>query len=115
MTQIDPEYGIILVTAGSEEQAKAIASTLIAEHLAACVSITPIHSVYRWEGEVQSEAEWQLMIKSNLHLFETISERIVSLHSYEVPEIIAIPIIKGFSPYLEWIKDNIKYNYKYSE
>lgn len=106
MSPSSPQYGIILVTAGSEAEAKAIASSLISESLAACVSITPINSLYRWQGEVCSDAEWQLMIKTDLNLFESISEHISKLHSYEVPEIIALPIVAGSSAYLNWIHSN---------
>ncbi|WP_346293152.1 divalent-cation tolerance protein CutA, partial [Sphaerothrix gracilis] len=85
MTQL----GVVLVTASSETEASAIASALVQERLAACVSLVPIQSVYRWQGEVQQETEWQLMIKSDLAQFTALAERVQQLHSYEVPEIIA--------------------------
>ncbi|ELR97781.1 divalent-cation tolerance protein CutA [Gloeocapsa sp. PCC 73106] len=100
------QYAIVLVTAPSQTEAEAIASSLITECLAACVSITPIHSFYRWQGQVHSDQEWQLVIKTTLDLFPSISEKIIELHSYEVPEIIAIPIVQGSSAYLNWIASN---------
>ena len=98
-------YGIVLVTAGTEAEANAIAQTLVAEKLAACVSLMPIQSVYTWQGKLNRDAEWQLMIKANLESFSDIETRINALHSYEVPEIIAIPIIQGAAPYLAWMAE----------
>ncbi|TVQ45124.1 MAG: divalent-cation tolerance protein CutA [Gloeocapsa sp. DLM2.Bin57] len=97
------KYGLILVTAGSETEAETIASALITEHLAACVSVHPIKSLYRWRGEINSDTEWQLVIKTDLNLFATIAAKITAIHSYEVPEIIAIPIVQGAVPYLDWL------------
>jgi periplasmic divalent cation tolerance protein len=102
------EYGIILVTASSQTEAEAIASTLVLEHLAACVNIHPIHSIYRWEGKINSDPEWQLVIKTKLNLFPLIAETIKAIHSYEVPEIIAIPIIHGSTAYLDWLASSLK-------
>lgn len=99
--------GVVLVTAGSQAEAEAIAKTLIAERLAACVSITPIRSIYTWKNEVCSENEWQLMIKTDLSLFETLEKKIREIHSYEVPEIIALPIGAGSEPYLQWIRAQV--------
>lgn len=97
------QYGIILVTASSEQEAKELAKSLVASQLAACVSLMPIQSVYNWEGELHQEQEWQLLIKTQLSKFEPISTKIQQLHSYEVPEIIAIPLVAGFDAYLDWI------------
>ena len=91
------EYGLVLVTAGSEAEAVAIASALVETQLAACVSIAPIQSVYRW----------QLTIKTNLVLFPDLEAQIKELHSYEVPEIIALPLIAGSSAYLDWLGKSI--------
>ncbi len=97
------QYGLVLVTASSQAEAAAIAKTLIQERLAACVSITPVHSIYTWENQVVQEQEWQLLIKTNLEQFAILEARVQELHSYQVPEIIAIPIVAGSQPYLEWI------------
>lgn len=101
-------YGIVLVTAPSQEAAQAIAGTLIEEQLAACVSIFPVQSIYRWQGEIQQEAEWQLVIKTDLARFENLSAKIQEIHSYEVPEIIALPITAGSEAYLAWLGSVIK-------
>ena len=100
-------YGIVLVTVSSKDEASSIAHTLIEESLVACVNVMPINSVYRWRGEICQEEEWQLIIKTDLTLFERLESKIRELHSYDVPEIIAIPIIKGSQPYLDWIKENL--------
>jgi len=105
---MSPEYCIVLVTTSSQTEAEAMASTLVLEHLAACVNIHPIHSIYRWEGKINSDPEWQLVIKTRLNLFPLIAERIKEIHPYEVPEIIAIPIIDGSSGYLNWLASSLK-------
>ncbi|MFW6358906.1 MAG: divalent-cation tolerance protein CutA, partial [Chroococcales cyanobacterium] len=86
-------YGIVLVTASSQEEGKAIASVLVEEKLAACVSLIPVASIYTWQDKVHSESEWQLMIKTDLAIFSTLEAKIREYHSYDVPEIIALPIV----------------------
>jgi periplasmic divalent cation tolerance protein len=102
MVQAD-QYGVVLVTAASKEEGEAIAQALIQARLAACVSLMPIRSVYTWQGNVHHEEEWQLMIKTNLSRFADLEAKIREIHSYEVPEIIALPIFAGSQPYLNWI------------
>ena len=100
-------YGIVLVTTGSQEEAENLASLLVEAKLAACVSISPINSIYSWQGKICKDQEWQLFIKTDLTRFSTLEAKIIELHSYEVPEIIALPIIKGHQPYLKWISQEI--------
>ena len=102
------DYCVVLVTASSSEEAEAIAFALVEAQLAACVNITPIHSIYTWEGKINSDREWQLIIKTKLAQFSTLSAKIQELHSYEVPEIIALPIFAGSEYYLKWIAENVK-------
>ena len=101
-------YGVVLVTAGSRAEAEAIATALVNSQLAACVSLVPIHSVYTWQGVLHQEEEWQLLIKTDLAQFQTLESKIRELHSYEVPEIIALPIVAGSQPYLQWISEQVK-------
>ncbi|MGF1492399.1 MAG: divalent-cation tolerance protein CutA [Microcoleaceae cyanobacterium] len=101
------QYGIVLVTAGSRDEAMQIAKALVHSKQAACASLTPIHSVYTWEGEVCSEDEWQLVIKTDLAQFDQLSEKIQELHSYDVPEIIALPTTAGSAAYLQWISNSL--------
>lgn len=103
----EPQYGIVLVTAGSQEEAKTIARTLVETRLAACVSLLPIQSVYTWNGEIQSDDEWQLLIKTDLAKFSALEAQIKELHSYEVPEIVALPIVAGSTAYLNWIGEQM--------
>jgi periplasmic divalent cation tolerance protein len=108
MEQNSARYGVVLVTTASQAEGEAIAKTLLTEKLAACVNITPVHSFYTWQGKQQSDREWQLIIKTNLNLFSQLAAKIKELHSYEVPEIIALPIIAGTESYLSWLDENIK-------
>jgi len=101
-------YGVVLVTAGSQQEAEAIGISLVKSHLAACVNIVPINSIYTWQGELHQEQEWQLLIKTNLSQFQTLETKIRELHSYEVPEIIALPIVSGSQPYLQWISEQLQ-------
>lgn len=103
------DYGVVLVTASSKAEAMAIAQTLVQEKLAACVNCLPVESIYTWEGALHQEQEWQLLIKTRLEHYPLLETRIRELHSYEVPEIIAIPLHQGSAPYLRWIADNTRH------
>lgn len=102
-------YCLVLVSAASEAEARAIATTLVQEKLAACVSLMPITSIYTWDNQVQQSPEWQLLIKTAQRCLEALERRVQTLHSYEVPEIIAIPIQSGALPYLNWIASSVTY------
>lgn len=94
---------MVFVTAGSEAEAKSIARALVQEKLAACVSLFPVSSIYMWQNALQEEGEWQLVIKTQAQRFNALAERVRSLHSYKVPELIALPIQAGSADYLQWI------------
>ncbi len=97
---------VVFVTCGSEEEAVKIAHALVEEHLAACVNIvSPIRSIYRWEGKIWDEKEWLLVIKTRRQRFQEIETRVKSIHSYSVPEVISLPITDGSSPYLGWLME----------
>jgi periplasmic divalent cation tolerance protein len=98
---------VVFVTCGSEEEGLKIANALVEEHLAACANlISPIRSIYRWEGKISDAKEWLLIIKTQKDRFEELEKKVRSLHSYSVPEIISLPIVEGSSAYLDWIRDN---------
>ncbi|MGY6528715.1 MAG: divalent-cation tolerance protein CutA [Cyanobacterium sp.] len=99
--------GIVLVSASSEEEAHQIASTLIESDLAACVTFSPVTAVYHWEDKLNCDEEWQLVIKTDLTKFDELVKVIQEIHSYEIPEIIALPIVKGSSRYLNWMMEEL--------
>lgn len=101
-------YGVVLVTASSQQEGEAIAQALIEAQMAACVTLLPVQSIYTWQGQVMKEQEWQMVIKTDLAQFCRLEKKIREMHSYEVPEIIALPILAGSQPYLEWISDNVR-------
>jgi periplasmic divalent cation tolerance protein len=99
-----PEFIVVFVTCGSEEEALKIAHSLVEERLAACVNlVSPVRSIYRWEGKIWDEKEWILFIKTQKERFEELEKKVKSLHSYSVPEIIGLPIVEGSSSYLQWL------------
>jgi len=105
MSSEDDSYSMIITTTASKESAKEIARLLVERKLAACGQIFPIESIYFWQGKVCEENETMLLIKSRTALFEEIKTAIKENHSYEVPEIIQIPITNGLPGYLKWIGD----------
>jgi periplasmic divalent cation tolerance protein len=100
---------IVLSTAGSEDEARKIARHLVERQLAACVNIVPrIESIYRWQGKLESSAEWLLLIKTTAERFPAVRDAIRELHSYALPECIAIGVEDGSTDYLQWIEDSLK-------
>jgi periplasmic divalent cation tolerance protein len=99
---------LVLTTCGSPEEARSLAQTLVERHLAACVNIVPqMESVYRWQGEVETSAEWLLIIKTTADAFDRLRAALNALHSYEIPECIAIAVEDGSTAYLEWIGESV--------
>ena len=95
---------VVLCTCGSAEEADRIATGLVEARVAACVSVVPgVTSVYRWKDALERSPEWLLIIKSRRGLFEGLRAGIEKLHSYEVPEIVAVPVVEGAEAYLAWI------------
>lgn len=95
---------VVLVTAPTPEKAAELARALVEERLAACGNVVPgLRSIYRWEGTVEDEAEALLLLKTSRARFEALRERVLALHPYAVPEVIALPVVAGSAPYLAWI------------
>jgi periplasmic divalent cation tolerance protein len=100
------ETCVVFVTCESQEQASGIGRRLVEERLAACANLAgPILSIFHWDGEVEEEDEVLLILKTRKDRFEQLTERVQELHSYEVPEVIALPIIAGLAGYLRWITE----------
>jgi len=97
----------VLFCTTSVDESDRIARVLIEEKLAACVNITEVNSYYRWEGEFCEDKEALLIIKTEKSRVDEIIERIKELHSYELPEIIALPIVAGYDKYLEWVDESV--------
>ncbi|MBK1987851.1 divalent-cation tolerance protein CutA [Sphaerospermopsis aphanizomenoides BCCUSP55] len=101
-------YGVVLVTVGSQQEAQAIAQAVVEAQLVAAVSLSPIQSIYRWQGEIHNKHEWQLVMKTNLALFPTLEAKIREMHSYQLPEIIALPILLSSPAYQQWINEQVQ-------
>ena len=103
------DYIVVFITAGSGEEAERIGKALVDERLTACANIVPrIKSIFHWEGKVCNEEEALLILKSKEALFQSIKDRVMELHSYDVPEIIAISIHSGSEDYLNWIHESLR-------
>src|SRR5688572_31905489 len=95
---------VVLVTAPSQEVAEQITTTIVQERLAACGNIVPgIISIYRWQDEVQRDAEVLIVFKTTQETVQRLAERVKELHPYEVPEVIALPVTAGSPEYLRWV------------
>jgi periplasmic divalent cation tolerance protein len=96
-------YIVVLVAAGSIEEARSLAKTAVERKLAACVQFFPIQSVFEWEGAIQEETEHMLLFKSRRDAYADLEACLRDVHSYDVPEIIALPLSGGHEPYLQWL------------
>lgn len=100
------QYVLTFITAGSMEEAVAISRALVEERLAACCNIVnPVTSVYRWGGSVVEDAEILIIAKTRKSLLKPLIERVASMHSYEVPEVISVALGQGHPPYMKWLKE----------
>lgn len=100
---------VVFMTAASGEEATRLADLLIGAHLAACVQILPeMESVYRWEGNIERQSEILLLAKTTRARFADLEREVRALHSYQTPEIVAVPIVAGSNPYLEWLDASLK-------
>ena len=95
---------LVITTLSSADAAAEIARKLVGEKLAACANLVPaVRSIYRWEGKVQDENEVLVLIKTQQRHYERLKARLLELHPYEVPEVIALPVERGHQAYLDWI------------
>ena len=100
---------VVLVTAGSTEEAERIARALVEERLAACVNLVPgIRSIYRWKGKIADDGEILLVAKTRRDSFAALERRVRELHSYDVPEVLALAVTEGSTDYLRWLAEAVK-------
>ena len=96
---------VVFCTCATEQEAEKLARVLVEARVAACATIVPgARSIYRWQGAIESNAEWLLMIKSSRQLFDQLRAAIEKEHSYEVPEVLALPVVAGAPNYLNWLE-----------
>ena len=102
-------YIVVITTTSNKKEAVKIVRSLLKERLIACANIVgPVSSLFWWQGKIDEENEFLVFMKSQKSLFKRLSERVTEIHSYDVPEIIALPIIEGSPPYLEWLKTSLQ-------
>lgn len=107
--KLNNSYIVVLVTVGSQTEAEKITQSLLEHHLIACVNIIgPVNSHFHWSGKIEHSEEYLLLMKTKLDLFEELSEKVRKLHSYEVPEILCLPVTAGYSAYLSWLGKSLK-------
>jgi periplasmic divalent cation tolerance protein len=101
---------VILVTCASEAEARRIATSLVSKRFAACGNVggSTINSIYRWKGSVEKATEALLILKSTRKVFAKVEREIRRLHSYEIPEIIALPVVAGSQSYLQWLRESVR-------
>ncbi len=99
------DFVVVFVTVPNQDVASTLAKTLVAEKLVACVNILPgLRSIYAWEGKLCDEAEALCVLKTRRALYPAVRNRVTSIHPYQVPEIIALPLVEGNAPYLAWLR-----------
>ena len=105
----EPENGIaVFITAANTDEARRLAEMLVESRLAACVQILPgIESIYRWQGRIERQEEVLLIAKSERSRFNELEKEVRTIHSYEMPEIVAISLVDGSRPYLDWLSESL--------
>jgi periplasmic divalent cation tolerance protein len=100
---------VVLTSCAAEADAERLARALVAGRLAACVNVVPgVRSFYRWKGEIESGEEFLLIVKTSRDLFPALRAEMEKLHPYEVPELLALPVVAGAENYLSWIESNLR-------
>ena len=105
---MDAKFGMVLTTVAEPDIARRLADGLLEKRLAACVQTLPIHSAYRWKGAIQREPEILLLIKTKAALYPEVEAYLRTVHPYETPEILWLPIAAGFAGYLAWLAAETK-------
>lgn len=106
MLQLNPLARIVLTTTADAEEAGRMGRTLVEERLAACATVIPaVHSIYRWQGEIESSTESLLMLKTSQEKLGALEARLHEMHSYKTPEVLVLPIEAGSQAYLDWLQN----------
>jgi len=100
-------YCVVMTTAGTEEEAHRLAEGLVSGKLAACVQVMPVTSTYIWQGELHRDPEWLLLIKTTAARYSDVEAFIREHHSYQVPEVVQVPIQRGLEAYLDWVGSSV--------
>lgn len=101
------EARFVYITCGSEAEAQLIGAALVEAHLAACVNLIPgMISMYRWQGQVQSDQEFVLIAKTTDARLDALTQKVIELHSYDLPCVVALPLVGGNQAFLQWVVDN---------
>ncbi len=109
MNALTDSYIVVMVTTATKKEAEKIARSLLEARLIACANILgPVASHFHWSGKIESAEEYMMLMKTKSGVFEAVAEKVRSLHSYEVPEIIALPIVKGSKAYVDWLGSVLK-------
>lgn len=102
-------YCVVVTSTDRAEEAEELGRGIVEAHLGACVQIVgPIRSIYRWEGEVRNDQEWQCWIKTSADRLDALTEYLKKNHSYDVPEVVALPIVGGSTDYVSWVKNQTR-------
>jgi periplasmic divalent cation tolerance protein len=104
---MDEDFVIVLTTVGTRQFAADLAQSIVKMRLGACVQIQAVQSVYRWQGEVRSEPEWQLAIKTTKSRYTELEQYVRAQHSYETPEIVCVAVVRGLREYLAWVAEAV--------
>jgi periplasmic divalent cation tolerance protein len=99
---------LVLSTCGSRKEAHKIARDILGGKLAACVNIVPVMSYYRWKGKIVVDREYLLLVKTRSEVFSKLKDRILAIHSYQLPEIVSLKIADGYEKYLDWIDEEVR-------
>jgi periplasmic divalent cation tolerance protein len=99
------DFCVVLVTAPTRADAETIARAVLGDRLAACVNLWPVQSLYTWQGTLETADEYQLVIKTQRSRFPALETKIRAIHPYDLPEMIALPLVAGSEPYLTWIHE----------
>ena len=98
---------VVLVACDAHDEARTLARTLVEERLAACAQVLPIESFYLWDGKLHDNHEHLILLKTTTAHYHALERRVLELHSYRVPEVIALPVTVGFGGYLEWVEEAV--------